>query len=109
MPHFEHYAEEARRIEQEIARLGIAMGIDWDDEVAVHALAREALAAHAENLDHIPDALERRIRFELFGLAQLMLNVMRQSADEGIETHGGPVWKAFGRALWSESGLPPRT
>lgn len=108
MPNFEHYGEEARRIEQEIIRLGIALGIDWEDEVAVRALAREALASHAGTLEHIPDALERRTRVELVGLSQLMLNVMAQSAEEGMETHGGPVWKALGRALWLESGQPPR-
>jgi excinuclease ABC subunit A len=43
-----------------------------------------------------------RARLELFGLAQLMLTVMRESADENIDTHGGPAWKAFARALWSE-------
>lgn len=104
MPNFEHYTEEARHIEQEIARLGIALGIDWGDEVAIRALARQALAYRADNLDQGGDALERRTRLELFGLAQLMLNVMAQSAEEGMETHGGPVWKAFGRALWLESG-----
>jgi hypothetical protein len=104
MPNFEHYAEEARRIEQEIVRLGIALGIDWGDEVAVRALARRALAYRPDAPDNTLDALERRTRLELFGLAQLMLNVMAQSAEEGMETHGGPVWKAFGRALWLESG-----
>jgi len=104
MPNFEHYAEEARRIEQEIVRLGIALGIDWGDEVAVRALARRALAYRPDEPDNTLDALERRTRLELFGLAQLMLNVMAQSAEEGMETHGGPVWKAFGRALWLESG-----
>ncbi len=104
MPNFEHYTEEARRIEQEIVRLGIALGIDWGDEVAIRALARQALASRADHLDQGGDALERRTRLELFGLAQLMLNVMAQSAEEGMETHGGPVWKAFGRALWLESG-----
>jgi hypothetical protein len=104
MPNFEHHAEEARRIEREIMRLGIALGIDWNDEVAVRTLARQALAARGTHLDEVPDALERRTRLELFGLAQLMLRVMAESAAEGIETHGGPVWKAFGRALWLESG-----
>jgi hypothetical protein len=105
MPNFEHHAEEARRIEQEIVRLGIALGIDWADEVGVRALARQALAARQDNLGQIHDALERRTRLELFGLAQLMLRVMAESAtEEGIETPGGPVWKAFGRALWLESG-----
>jgi len=108
VPIFEHYAEEAQRIEQEIVRHGIALGIDWNDPVAVRTLAREALALHpAEggrvSLGDTPDA---RAKLEIFGLAQLMLKVMAESADENVETHGGDVWKAFGRALWLESGLP---
>lgn len=105
MPIFEHYAEEARRIESEIARHGIALGIDWEDEVAVRALAREALTYHPgedSKVSHGDTALWRA-KLELFGLAQLMLKVMAESAAENMETHGGPVWKAFGRALWLES------
>jgi hypothetical protein len=104
---FENYAEEAREIEHAIIRHGIALGIDWEDEAAVRALAREALAYHpnAEKVSH-GDTPTSRAKQELFGLAQLMLTVMAESAGENIETHGGPVWKAFGRALWAESGLP---
>jgi hypothetical protein len=106
MTGFEHHAEEARRIEQEIVRLGIALGIDWEDEVEVRALAREALACHPGGAGGHPGSPVERARVELFGLAQLMLKVMTESArDQGIHTHGGPVWKAFGRALWLESGL----
>jgi len=107
MAAFENYAEEARRIEREIARHAAILGIDWDDEVAVHALAREALACHpgSESTDCEPDTPERRAKMELFGLAQLMLKVMTESAGENIVTHGGPTWKAFARALWRESGL----
>ena len=34
-----------------------------------------------------------------------MLRVMKESADDGIITHGGPVWKALGRALWLQANL----
>jgi hypothetical protein len=106
MPTFENYAEEAKRIEHEIVRHGIALGIDWTDDAAVHALAREALACHpGSGANCVPNGPEGRAKLELFGLAQLMLTVMAESAGEDIETHGGPVWKAFGRALWLESGL----
>lgn len=106
MTAFEHYAEEAARIEREIVRHGIVLGIDWDDVAAVQSLAREALACHpGRDGDCAPDTPERRARIELFGLAQLMLKVMTESATENVETHGGPVWKAFARALWHESGL----
>jgi hypothetical protein len=107
MPFFEHYAEEAKQIEEEIVRRGIALDIDWNDSVAVRALAREALAYHPgkdEKVSH-GDTPLWRAKLELFGLAQLMLKVMTESAAEDIETHGGDVWKAFGRALWQEAEL----
>jgi hypothetical protein len=107
MASFENYAEEAQRIEREIVRHGIVLGIDWDDDVAVRALAREALACHpgSGQSDCISDAPEKRAKLEIFGLTQLMLKVMTESAGENMETHGGPAWKAFARALWRESGL----
>lgn len=107
MPGFENYAREAAEIEREILRHGIALGIDWENEVQVHTLAREALACHniGSNPDCSPQDPLARARIELFGLAQLMLTVMRQSADENLLTHGGQVWKTFAHALWSESAM----
>jgi hypothetical protein len=102
---FENYGQEAQRIEQEIIRHGIVLGINWDDPAAVQALAREALACHPGEPGCDPDTPMQRAKIELFGLAQLMLTVMAESADADIATHGGTVWKAFGRALWRESGL----
>ncbi|MBI4997570.1 MAG: hypothetical protein HZC22_11885 [Rhodocyclales bacterium] len=106
MPIFEHYAEEARRIEQEIVRQGIVLGIDWQDAVAVRTLAREALAYHPADGEPVSlgDAPEKRAKLAMFGLAQLMLKVMAESAAENVTTHGGEVWKTLGRALWAESG-----
>lgn len=101
MAGFEHHSEEARRIETQIVRQGIALGIDWNDALAVRALAREAMARHID--PRHPVKPEDREKVELFGLAQLMLKVMTESAnEEDSYTHGGPVWKAFGRALWEE-------
>lgn len=102
MPTFENYAREAQEIEREIVRRGLVLGIDWEDEAQVGMLAREALACRNPegNPDCRPDDPRKLAKIELFGLAQLMLTVMRQSADENIGTHGGPVWKAFARALY---------
>jgi hypothetical protein len=105
MASFENHAEEARQIEQEIIRHGVALGIDWDDAFAVRALAREALAFRADCGAGTDDESERRAKTALFGLAQLMLHVMIESAGEGVSTHGGSVWKTFGRALWQEREL----
>ncbi|MFA7281064.1 MAG: hypothetical protein WC100_13315 [Sterolibacterium sp.] len=106
MPEFENYRREAEEIEREIMRKGIVLGIDWKNEVQVRALAREALDFDALTGMHQrhPGDFAALAKFELFGLAQLMLTIMRQSAEEGMLTHGGPAWKALARALWQESG-----
>lgn len=103
---FEHYDQEADAIEKEIERKGIVLGIDWDDEAQVRALAREALIQSAEEAQAAmarTNDREAMARTELFGLAALMLKTMAQSAEDGMHTHGGLVWKSFGRALWQEA------
>jgi hypothetical protein len=108
MSGFENYARSTGEIEQEIERKGIALGIDWHDEVQVRALAREALAHVAADdkfsatapVDH-----RRLAKLELFGLAAIMLRTMEESAVQGFESHGGEAWKAFARALWAEAEL----
>lgn len=104
MPSFENYAREAQEIEREIVRRGLVLGIDWEDEAQVQLLAREALACRntTDNPECRADDPRTLSKIELFGLIQLMLTVMRQSADENIHTHGGPVWKTLARALWRE-------
>lgn len=107
MAGFENYTEELREIEQEIERKGIVLGIDWDDEVQVRRLAREALD-HASGEQRIsatsPIDHELMAKLDLFGLAGIMLKTMEESASVGIESHGGAAWKSFAKALWAESG-----
>lgn len=105
MSGFENYSREALQIEQEIERKGAILGIDWNDALQTRELARQALhcklgATHCE-----PDNPADRARLDLFGLAQLMLKVMKESADQNLLTHGGTAWKAFARALWAEHQL----
>ncbi|MCX7164041.1 MAG: hypothetical protein WCI19_01845 [Betaproteobacteria bacterium] len=105
MSGFENYSSEARQLEQEIERKGVILGIDWNDEVQVRELAREALDCKiGQTRCDMKDPLDRP-RVELFGLAQLMLTVMKESARADIHTHGGPAWKAFAHALWTEHDL----
>lgn len=101
MSGFENYARQAEALEREIVRKGIALGIDWDDAVAVRTLARAAFA-HKQAVPVAPGDSAGLAREELFGLIGLMLQVMTESASEGIESHGGPAWKALARALWAE-------
>ncbi|BCB25365.1 hypothetical protein SKTS_02510 [Sulfurimicrobium lacus] len=106
MAGFEFYNEETATLEKEIERLGMALDIDWSDDVQVRALAREALSHGASELRAAANRAgdyRLRAKAELFGLAAVMLRIMEKSAGEGVLTHGGPAWKSFGRALWEES------
>ena len=107
MATFENYAAEAAQLETEIARKGVVLDIDWNNDAAVKALARRALASLSDTLqlDHPPGSPKGMAMLEIIGLSQLMLKVMKESADEGIITHGGPVWKSLGRALWEEARI----
>lgn len=103
---FAHFSRTATELESELVKLGIALEIDWDDPARVRQLAREALqggARHTQALLESPDP-DQALKGELFALSVLMLRTMEDSAEVGIHTHGGPVWKAFGRALLEESG-----
>lgn len=103
-----HGSRGASEIETRIVRLGIALGIDWNDEVQVRSLAREALYhsrdALAESFRH-PGDYQQKAKVELFGLAGLMMDLMKETAEEGMLTHGGDAWKSFSRALMQESGM----
>lgn len=106
MVEFEHYAGAIKDIEREIARTGIALGIDWNDEKQVRQLAIEAVDHYGDDLKRTaahPEDTTTSAKVKLFGLAALMLRSMEESADLGIESHGGPIWKTFGRALWVEA------
>lgn len=108
MAGFENYVRVTREIEREIERRGIILGIDWQNEVQVRALAREALEHSAEEADYVashPIDHELLAKVDLFGLAGIMLKTMEESAEHGIESHGGEAWKAFARALWTEARL----
>ena len=102
---FENRRQEAKDIALAIERLLVALGIDSEDTAAMADLAGEAL-------DH-PRLEEERVkaeagdrtamsRYELFGLTQLMLTVMEESAREDHQdVHGNASWKAFARALYA--------
>ena len=102
MSGFENFSREAADLERELERKGVILGIDWNDQAQVRALARQALDCHLGAFDCDPDEPLDRARLELFGIAQLMLTVMKESAGSGIHTHGGAAWKTFARALWAE-------
>ncbi len=102
-----HDSQGAAEIETQIERYGIALGINWDDEAQVQALANEALYHSKEALAQFRqhhDDYQLKAKIELFGLAALMMQIMTNSADEGVHTHGGAAWKSFSKALMREMG-----
>lgn len=108
MSGYENYGASTHEIEHEIERKGIILGIDWSDEHQVRSLAREALSHLQEDLKMAaenPDDFRLRAKIDLFGLAGIMLKTMAESADNGIQSHGGQAWKAFAKALWTEAAL----
>lgn len=98
----ENYGEETAQIEREIERKGVILGIDWNNTVQVQQFARQAFHCRTGQADCDVDDPLQRARVELFALAQLMLEVMTKSAENGMQAHGGAVWKTFARALWRE-------
>ena len=107
MSAFENYAAEAAQLEIEITRKGIVLGIDWKNDDEVRTIARRALSSLLDTLelDHPAASPKGMAMLEIVGLSQLMRRVMKESADHGILTHGGPVWKKLGHALWEEAQL----
>ena len=104
---FENYVRETQQIELEIERKGVALGLDWDNELQIREIARKALAGPQKEVSVAFHNLSwnDRAMLELFALSQLMLTVMQESANDQIHIHGGPLWKTLARALWAEHDL----
>ncbi|MDX9716473.1 MAG: hypothetical protein RBT67_03805 [Thauera sp.] len=104
MSGFGHYTRTADELEREIVKRGIAIGVDWQDQARMRDLARQALSCSSDCMMKLlrSPVRQEKLTGELFALSELMLENMRQSAEMGLHTHGGPAWKAFGRALNEE-------
>ncbi len=102
MSGFENYVRETAELELELKRKGVALNIDWNNSIQVRELAREALDYKPGISYAVHDHTDEATRVALFGIAQLMLKVMTESAEDHMLSHGGPAWKAFAKALWAE-------
>ena len=76
---FENYVRETQQIELEIERKGVALGLDWDNELQIREIARKALAGPQKEVSVAFHNLSwnDRAMLELFALSQLMLTVMQ--------------------------------
>ena len=103
MSQLENHWDEVDQIETALMRKMIALGINWHDPTAMQQLAAECKVfgpAEAEAAYASKD--QRQIsRAELFSLASLMLQTMENASIESRLVHGGEVWKAFGKHLYT--------
>lgn len=108
MSQIENHWDKVTRIELEMKRHMIALGIDWHDDVAMRQLSAECTAFGPNQVKAAYASADRtqKTRAELFALASLMLRTMKNAAGENRDAHGGKVWKAFGKHLYD--GHPER-
>jgi len=103
MSQTENHWDEIVQIETELMRHMIALNIDWHDESAMIQLATEcknfgpvdAHAVYAEN------DRQQITKAELFGLVSIMIRTMESAALDQRDVHGGEVWKALGKHLYT--------
>ncbi|MDR1463364.1 MAG: hypothetical protein LBI68_09570 [Azoarcus sp.] len=101
MSGFGHYERTAAELEDEILTRGVLLGLDWANQIQVRALASEALDCTSGQRLAMLQSLDWRIKAkgELFALSTLMLDIMRQSAQTGVQVPDVGIWKIFARAL----------
>ena len=101
MSGFGHYDQTALAVEDEIVTYGVLLKIDWNDHAQVRSLAAEAVACQSENrlaLLHSSDERENTKGY-IFALSELMLDILRQAAEAGVEMPSVGVWRVLGPAL----------
>jgi hypothetical protein len=103
MSQTENHWDEVSRIETEIVRHLIALGLDWHDEAAMTQLAAECKAFGPDNAQAAYASHDQSLitKAQLFGLVSMMIRTMENAAVEGRDVHGGEVWKAFGKHLYA--------
>ncbi len=103
MSHVEHHRGEVKQIEAELMRKMIALGLGWHDREAMMKLASECKVFFPADAQAAYASHDRRliIKAELFALASLMIHTMERAALDEHEGHGGEVWKAFSKHLYT--------
>jgi len=112
MSQLEDQQKDALQISSELARVLIALGVDWTNAVQLRTLAREALTYKPDQIHQHIDVtdFEQHARLKFYGLVALMFQTMVEGAEENEQIHGTPLWKAVARALWAEKesmGIKP--
>lgn len=103
MSQIENHWDEVAQIETGLMRKMIALGLDWHDVSAMKKLASECKVYGPADVQAAYASGDRNqiTRAELFSLASLMIQTMENATLERRDVHGGEVWKAFARHLYS--------
>lgn len=103
MSQTENHWDEIVQIETGLMRHMIALGIDWHDEVAMARLASECKNFGPANATAAYAANDRQqiTKAEFFGLVSVMIRTMESAALDKRDVHGGEVWKALGKHLYT--------
>ncbi|MBK1690403.1 hypothetical protein [Rubrivivax gelatinosus] len=100
MSGFIDYTATARETERALLRAGLALGLDWDDAVAVQALARETLdrrQGRRRAAARVPHGPERQ-RLNLCALVVLRRRI-EVEYDHAGACVAGRAWQAMSQAL----------
>lgn len=99
----ENHWDEVYQIEIELMRHMMALGLDWHDEAAMTQLASECKVFGPANAQAAYASSEQKqiTKAEFFGLVSVMIRTMESAARDGRDVHGGEVWKAFGKHLYT--------
>lgn len=103
MSQIENHWDEVAQIETQIMRKMIALGLDWHDATEMRLLADECKVFGPSDVQaaYASNDQSRITKAELFSLASIMIQTMENATLESRDVHGGEVWKAFGRHLYS--------
>ncbi len=103
MSQIQNHWDEVTQIETELMRHMIALGLDWHDEAAMSLLADECKIFGPGNAQAAYASKDPRLitKAEFFGLVSTMIKMMENAALEDRDVHGGEVWKAFGKHLYT--------
>ncbi|MBZ8139921.1 hypothetical protein CLD22_08430 [Rubrivivax gelatinosus] len=101
---FIDYDRTLRQIEAELARVGVAMGIDWADESRMRALAKEVLDHWSGRGTEQAPRGDRRLatRHTFYGLVALLVLTLQTAP--GVADDASTVRVALSRAFTSIQG-----
>ena len=99
-----HNDEHSKKIELELERYALSLGLSKNSEDSDFLnLAVEFVNFNKEKANFYFNSNDSFLmnKAHFFTLADLMFTIMAESANSGINLHGGVIWKKFASAVYS--------